>query len=106
LVEIREAYMALDLSQRALAAERQRVAALDRAQRLSRLGLDAGALSRLDALDAERNHFQAQLAEIDAHRQSLISQVAVFKALGGGHRGPGGQTGIQRTDIATRKPGD
>jgi multidrug efflux system outer membrane protein len=106
LVEIREAYVALDLTQRALAAERQRVAALDRAQRLARLGLDAGALSRLDALDAERNHFQAQLAEVDAYRQRLIGQVAVFKALGGGHRGHAGQTVIQATDFQTRKPGD
>jgi multidrug efflux system outer membrane protein len=98
LVEIREAYVSLDIAQRAWAAEHQRVAALDRAQRLARLGLEAGALSRLDALDAERNHFQAQLAEVDAYRQRLIGQVAVFKALGGGYAGP--------NVIASNQPGD
>jgi multidrug efflux system outer membrane protein len=103
LVEIREAYVALDLSERALGAERQRITALGRAQRLASLGLQAGALSRLDVLDAERNHFQAQLAEVDAYRQRLIGQVAVFKALGGGHAG---LTGAPPTVIATTQSGD
>jgi multidrug efflux system outer membrane protein len=88
LVEVREAYAVLDISQRALAAERQRVAALERASRLAQLGREAGASSQLDVLDAERNHFQAQLAEVDAYRARLVGQVAVFKALGGGHAGP------------------
>ncbi|MBL8350780.1 MAG: efflux transporter outer membrane subunit [Burkholderiaceae bacterium] len=85
LVEIRDAYAALDIAQRALAAERERVAALDRATRLARLGEQAGATTQLDVLDAERQQFQAQLAEVDAYRDRLIGQVAVFKALGGGH---------------------
>lgn len=88
LVEIRDAYAALDMSQRALEAERQRVAALDRATRLARLGEQVGALTQLDALDAERQQFQAQLAEVDAYRDRLVGQVAVFKALGGGHTEP------------------
>lgn len=88
LVEIRDAYAALDISLRAFDAERQRVTALDRAARLARLGEQIGALTQLDALDAERQQFQAQLAEVDAYRDRLIGQVAVFKALGGGHATP------------------
>lgn len=85
VIELRETLAALDVQQQSLQAERQRVAALERAHQLAQLGLRAGALSQLDALDAERNHFSAQLAEVDAYRVSLIGQVAVFKALGGGH---------------------
>lgn len=87
LTDLREAYAAFDTAEQALAAERRRVAALAQAQRLARLGHEAGALPQLDALDAERNHFQAQLAEVDAYRERLLGQVAAFKALGGGHAG-------------------
>lgn len=85
LAELREAYAAFDTAERALAAERRRVAALAQAMRLARLGHEAGALPQIEALDAERSHFQAQLAEVDAYRDRLLGQVATFKALGGGY---------------------
>ncbi|MBL8346345.1 MAG: efflux transporter outer membrane subunit, partial [Rubrivivax sp.] len=85
LAELREAYAAFDTAERALAAERRRVAALAQAMRLARLGHEAGVLPQIDALDAERSHFQAQLAEVDTYRDRLLGQVAAFKALGGGH---------------------
>lgn len=85
--ELREAYVALDLTQQALEAQRRRVGALAHAHRLAQIGHAAGAYAQLDLLDAQRNHFQAQLAEVDAYRDRLIGQVAAFKALGGGHGG-------------------
>ncbi len=91
LTELREAYLAIELAQQAQRAEHQRVAALARAERLARLGFEVGAIGQLDLLDAERNHFQAQLAEVDAYRDRLIGQVAAFKALGGGHSGTGAE---------------
>ena len=99
--ELREAYAALDVANDALIAERRRVAALERAHRLARLGADAGALAQLDLLDAERNLFQAQLAEVDAYRDRLIGQVAAWKALGGGHAG----VAVERI-ASTTSPGD
>ena len=36
-------------------------------------------------LDAERNWYQAQLHQVAAYRDQLNSQVAAFKALGGGY---------------------
>lgn len=89
LTELRETYVALELTQQAQRAEQQRVAALARAESLARLGFEVGAIGQLDLLDAERNHFQAQLAEVDAYRDRLLGQVAAFKALGGGHAGIG-----------------
>lgn len=87
VVELREAYAALDLNTQAQQVQRERVAALGRALRLARIGVDAGALPRIDLLDAERNAFQAQLDEVAAHRDRLVGVVTVMKALGGGHSG-------------------
>lgn len=84
LSDVREAYLAVDLDAQALQAEQARVASLARALALARIGQQAGVSAPLDTLDAERNHFQAQLAEVDAYRGRLLGQVAVFKALGGG----------------------
>jgi multidrug efflux system outer membrane protein len=49
-------------------------------------------LGQLDLLDAERQLFQAQLSEVDAARDRLHSQVAAFKAVGGGWRAPAPST--------------
>ena len=89
VVELRDAYAALDLADASQRHERERVAALAKARRLAALGYASGALGFLDLLDAERNHFQAQLDEAGAQRDRLIDQIAVFKALGGGHAGIG-----------------
>ena len=53
VLDVKEAYANLDVSQQAFAAERDRVASLSRARDLARLGFDNGALSYLDLLDAE-----------------------------------------------------
>jgi multidrug efflux system outer membrane protein len=85
VVDLREAYANLDITEQALAAERNRVAALARARELAQLGYDSGAFSYLDLLDAERNWYQAQLEQVDAYRDQLFGQIATFKALGGGY---------------------
>lgn len=87
VLELREAYARIELSEQALRAEQARVAALERSRRLAALGHASGAFGYLDLLDAERNHHQAQLDEADACRDRLLAQVAAFKALGGGHAG-------------------
>ncbi|NRF67029.1 efflux transporter outer membrane subunit [Aquincola sp. S2] len=84
LIDLRDAYAELEFSEEAQRAEQQRVAALGRARGLAQLGVRNGALGTLDLLDAERNHYQAQLAEVDALRDRLQGQVAAFKAVGGG----------------------
>jgi outer membrane protein, multidrug efflux system len=88
VLELREAYAALDISEQAESAQRQRVIALERARRIAAAGHTRGALTYLDLLDAERNAFQAQLDEVGARRDRLVSQVAAFKALGGGYARP------------------
>lgn len=84
LLELKETYEALDITQRAFQAERDRVTALARARELARRGHAHGAVSTLDLLDAERNWHQAQLQQVDAQRDRIVAQVSAFKALGGG----------------------
>lgn len=85
VLEVREAYLTLEHVTDAVASEHRRVEALGKAVRLARVGMQAGVLGQIDALDAERNYLQAQLAEVDAMRDRLLAHVLVFKALGGGH---------------------
>lgn len=80
--EAHEALAALQINQQALEAGQQRSRATGRAKQLAQLAQRVGAISQLDVLDAERNHFQAQLDEVDALRARLVGEVAVFKALG------------------------
>lgn len=87
VVELRDAYAALDTTERALEAVQRRVAALERSRRLAQAGVSAGVLTRLDLLDAERASFQAQLDAADATRDRVLAQVAAYKALGGGTAG-------------------
>ena len=89
VADVRDAYLALDLEQQALASQKARAAALERSLGLAQLGYDNGALGYLDYLDAERNWYQAQLDHVSAYRDGLIGQVAAFKALGGGYTNPG-----------------
>lgn len=84
VLEVREAYAALALNDQSLRAAQQRVDALDRAHRLAQRGVDAGAIGRLDLLDAERNAFQARLDAATAVRDRLLGQIDAFRALGGG----------------------
>ena len=85
VLEVREAYSTLDLTQQELQAQSARVVSLARAHDLAQRGYDAGALGYLDLLDAERNWHQAQLDQVGAYRDRLVGQVAAFKALGGGY---------------------
>ena len=89
--DLREAYEALDHTQQAYRAEGARVASLTRAREIALTGFGVGAISYLDVLDAERNLYQARLQRVDAHRDRLTAQVAIYKALGGGYVPPTNQ---------------
>ena len=60
------------------------VAALQDADRLSRMRYEGGLDSYLQVLDAERNLFQGQLALARLRRDELVSVVQLYRALGGG----------------------
>jgi outer membrane protein, multidrug efflux system len=51
---------------------------------LAKLRYDSGYPSYLEVLDASRQLFAAELALSQAQRDSLVSVVQLYKALGGG----------------------
>jgi multidrug efflux system outer membrane protein len=60
------------------------VKALEDRTRLSYLRYRGGVDTQLNALDADRDLFQAQLALAQLKRNEILSVVQLYKALGGG----------------------
>lgn len=89
LLEVREAYAALDINRSVRDAQARRVAALGQAVAMARSGYEAGALAQIDLLDAQRQNLVARMALVDSQRDLVVGQVAAFKALGAGHDGIG-----------------
>jgi len=96
--DLREAYAALDYTQQAYQSEGARVVSLRRAREIAVTGFGAGAISYLDVLDAERNLYQALLQRVDATRDRMTAQVAIYKALGGGTTPPTQLSTAARSD--------
>ncbi|MGH6636563.1 MAG: TolC family protein [Gammaproteobacteria bacterium] len=66
------------------AAQQEQVRALSRSSRLAQLRYASGYSSYLEVLDANRELFAAELALSQAQRNSLVSVVQLYRALGGG----------------------
>jgi multidrug efflux system outer membrane protein len=84
VIDVREAYAALAINEQSLRATQERVDALEHAHRLAQRGVAAGAIGRLDLLDAEPNAYHARLDAVSAARDRLVGQIDAFRALGGG----------------------
>jgi outer membrane protein TolC len=69
--------------QRQLAAQQDLVAAESERTRLTRMRLQAGSLSLLDTLDAERSLDSAQQALVQVRLAELINRLSLYRALGG-----------------------
>lgn len=79
------------LASRAALAEQQRAqqaqtAALDAAARLADLRYRAGASSFLEALDAQRSLYAAQIGNVQVQAAITQNAIALYRALGGGSR--------------------
>jgi multidrug efflux system outer membrane protein len=68
--------------------EKTKVSALQRQLRLANLRYENGYSSYLEALDAQRSLFNAQLSLISARRDQINARVALYKSLGGGWQRP------------------
>lgn len=68
--------------------EKTKVFALQRQLRLANLRYENGYSSYLEALDAQRSLFNAQLSLISARRDQINARVALYKSLGGGWQRP------------------
>ena len=81
--EVREAIAAQSNLREASAAQRLRVAALDRTFELARLRFDNGTTSLFETLETERQLLLARIEAIDAERDRRDAIVDLYLALGG-----------------------
>jgi multidrug efflux system outer membrane protein len=65
-------------------AQREQVEALQRASTIARSRYEVGAASYVDVVNADRDLFGAELALAAARRDSLLTTVQLYRALGGG----------------------
>lgn len=77
----------------AYAARAERAARADDVFRITLARYDAGAVSQLAVLDADRNRLQAEIERIQAEASRYADAVALFQALGGGWTARVGSSG-------------
>src|SRR5690606_39723974 len=71
------------------AATQRAAAAARRASTLSRDRYDAGAVSYLEVVDAERGALETERAAVRLEGQRLVATAGLIRALGGGWQSPG-----------------
>lgn len=87
--DVRRALAAQTAALETLDAEQARSATLRAALAQSELRFQAGVVSRIEVLDAERTLLQAELAEVDAREAQQGAVADLFRALGGGWKASG-----------------
>ena len=82
--EVEDALVAMRTLKDEHAARARQVIAARNAARLSRARYDGGTVGFLEVLDAERNLFDAELAESATRQAAIVALVRLYEALGGG----------------------
>lgn len=90
--DVRDALTLLQTSNESLQATQRQVQALQATLDLAEKRYQAGYISHLDLLDAQRNLFTAQLSLSNAALNRLNATATLFKALGGGWSEQGSPT--------------
>jgi multidrug efflux system outer membrane protein len=82
--EVSDALIAYQKSKEVTAQRQLLVTTLQDRSRLAYMRYTGGVSTLLDALDADRELFNAELSLAQARRDELLSVVQLYKALGGG----------------------
>lgn len=82
--EVRDALVAVNLTDRRLESVQRQVDAYQETLKLAGIRYDAGRTAFFDVLDAQRQLFNSQLNLADAIRDRFTATADLFKALGGG----------------------
>ena len=85
--EVLDALTQLKASRKQLEAQQRQVTALKQILQLSQTRFDAGYSSYLEVLDAQRNLFSSELAQVTMKRNHSTALVNLYKALGGNWKG-------------------
>lgn len=86
--EVADALIARSKQVEIEAVQREQVDALRRASLIAHARYEAGTASYVDVTNADRDLFTAELALATARRDSLLSAVQLYRALGGGWQAP------------------
>ena len=86
--EVLDALTQLEASAQQLNAQKRQVIALNQILDLSQKRFDAGYSSYLEVLDAQRNLFNAELAQVSMMQSHSSALVSLYKALGGNWKQP------------------
>lgn len=94
--EVEDSLVSYNKSAEERVAQSARVSALQKALVLSEARYRGGVADYLEVLDSQRSLFDAELNEVDAVRNHVVSLIRLYKALGGGWNpaaeSPGTQT--------------
>src|SRR5690606_38960401 len=82
--EVENALIRIRGAQTQYATQAAQVAAAERTLALATTRYRNGYSSFLEVLDAQRNLFNAELAQVQAREAQLLALVALYRALGGG----------------------
>ncbi len=85
--EVADSVALLRFTGDSLEARQRQQQAFARTLELARQRYEDGYTDYLDVLDAERRHFSAGLAVVDARLERLVASVQLYRALGGGWNG-------------------
>jgi NodT family efflux transporter outer membrane factor (OMF) lipoprotein len=101
---VADALQALQFDAQTLAAQATAESAASQRLALARQQYQLGATGYLDLLDAERSYQQARITLIQARAARLSDTAALYTALGGGWRSPGGADLAEQKPVAEPKP--
>lgn len=90
LGEVADALVARSKQVEIESVQREQVGALRRASLIAHARYEAGTASYVDVTNADRDLFTAELTLATASRDSLLSAVQLYRALGGGWQSPAG----------------
>jgi outer membrane protein, multidrug efflux system len=82
--EVEDALLAVHKTGERMTHEKEQVTSLETAYKLAEIRYRHGRASYLDALTAQRELFEAELAWSTTRRNHLVAVVHLYKALGGG----------------------
>jgi len=83
--EVRDALVLFDTAAERVQAVNRQVDAVRETLRLAEIRYEAGFVSFIEVLDAQRTLLEAELLLVDARRDQLYATASLFKALGGGY---------------------
>ncbi|MBU1936239.1 TolC family protein, partial [bacterium] len=82
-LEVRQAYLAVEEAEQALAIAGETIAQAEESYRVARENFQAGTATNADVLDAQNDLMQAQMQRVTSHADLLVAQAKLTRATTG-----------------------